>query len=61
MSNLSDVSDVSDVMVMVMVIGRVRKEKFFLLLKAMQPVFEKTLKGEVEVGRAEIIKVDTWI
>ena len=46
---------------MVMLIGRVRKEKFFLLLKAMQPIFEKTLKGEVQVGRAEIIKVGTWI
>ena len=41
-------------------IGKVRKEKFLLLLKAMHPVFGKTTKGEVQVGKG-IIKVSTRV
>ena len=41
-------------------IGRARKEKFLLLLKAMRPVFGKTMEGEEQVGKG-IIKVDTRI
>ena len=41
-----------------MLIGRARKEKFLLLLKAMQPVFGKTTEAQVGKG---IIKVDARI
>ena len=41
-------------------IGRVRKEKFLLLLKAMHPVCGKTMEGEVQVGKG-IIKVGTRV
>ena len=41
-------------------IGRVRKEKFLLLLKAMHPVCGKVMEGEVQVGKG-IIKVGTRV
>ena len=41
-------------------IGRVRKEKFLLLLKAMQPVCGKIMEGEVQAGKGTI-KIGTRV